>query len=115
MRTTKNDSRTTKNDSRTTKNDSRSTLIVDNDEDNNEDNDEDNENDFVVVLNRSPRFRTTTNRFPRWQIEDNDPGQRNDRCPRKIFPDYKRHKLLNFPIVLVMANMDNVLFFVFCK
>lgn len=62
----------------------------DNDEDYDQDNDEDNENDFVVVLNRSPRFRTTTNRSPRWQIEDYDPGQRNDRSPRKIFPAHTR-------------------------
>ena len=96
MRTTKNDLRTTKNDSRTTKNDSRTTkkrfdrlpqdYDEDYDEDYDQDNDEDYENDFVVVLNRSPRFRTTTNRSPRWQIEDYDPGLRNDRSPRKIFP-----------------------------
>ena len=54
----------------------------------------------------SPRFRTTTNRSPRWQIEDYDPGLRNDRSPRKIFPahvlvrctqntDTDRHKHTN--------------------
>ena len=58
------------------------------DQDCDEDCDEDCESDFVVVLNRSPRFRTAINRSPRWQIEDYDPGLRYDRSPRKIFPDY---------------------------
>ena len=57
------------------------------DQDCDQDYDEDYENDFVVVLNRSPQFRTKINRSPRWQIEDYDPGLRYDRSPRKIFPE----------------------------